>query len=321
MSEGREPVLHPPSASAPPGPPDAGGARASAAQRLRRLVGGDGIGAVGLVLFVTIAVLPIAVSLGYALLYSIGAVGLLSDGLTGAHWQVLVQEAEIWRAFGWSLYIAGATVLLAISLALALALGLHRPLSEGPLSTIIYLPLAIPGTVAAFLVFQLFSGAGWMARVALTLGLIDAPAQFPDLVQDPWGIGIIAAHVGLAVPFFVLLFGQIYESERVRSLMELAATLGASRSQRLYRIAVPILLKRAFTNVLLLFVAVLGSYEIPLLLDQQSPQMLSVLTMRKYGLYDLADKPEAFIIALLYTALVGVVIALAFRYGHDAYDV
>ena len=48
----------------------------------------------------------------------------------------------------------------------------------------------------------------------------------------------------------------------------------------------------------------LGSFEIPLLLGPQSPQMISVLARRKFGLFDLEQKPQAFIIALLYTGLV-----------------
>ena len=288
--------------------------------RLHRLIGGDPVGLLGLGLFVTVAVLPIVISLGYAALYSIGAVGLLSDGLTLAHWRTLVESPEIVRSFGWSLYIAATTTVLAVGIALSITLLLRRRLSRGWLSYVVYFPLAIPGTVAAFVVFQVLSGAGFASRVALHLGLIAEQAQFPNLVQDAWGIGILVAHVGLAVPFFTLLFLQIYTGERIQSLLSLAATLGATPAQRIRRVAVPILLKRAFTNILLLFVAVLGSYEIPLLLDQQSPQMLSVLTMRKYALFDLHEKPEAFIIALLYTALVGTLIALAFRYGRDAFD-
>jgi len=279
---------------------------------LTKHLGQDGIGAVGLVLFVMIAVLPIAASIAYAALYSVGGVGLLSEGWTLRHWMRLASDTEIWASFGWSLYVAGTTVVLGVGLALVLALSLHESLAEGPLSYVIYAPLAIPATVAAFLVFQLFSGGGLTARVAYHLGLIATPGQFPGLVQDAWGLGIIVAHVALAVPFFTLLFVQIYRGEQVRALLQVASTLGADGWEQLYRVAMPVLLRQAFANVVLLFIAVLGSFEIPLLLGRQAPQMVSVLTYRKYGLYDLAEKPEAFMIALLYTVLVAGLLTVAF---------
>ncbi len=281
---------------------------------------GNSLGAVGLALFVVVALLPIAFSLGYAVAYSVGAVGLLSDGLTLGYWARLLVRGEVWASFGLSLYVAGATVVLTVSLALTLALYLRRPLQYGPISYIIYFPLALPATVAAFLVFQLFSGAGYAARLLLRLGVIEEVSQFPGLIHDAFGVGIIAAHVGLAVPFFTLLFVQIHNTERLSALAQLAQTLGASRTQVLYRVSVPILLTRSTTNILLLFITVLGSYEIPLLLGRQAPQMLSVLTMRKYAMFDISQKPEAFIVAVLYTVLVVGLIVLAFRKGTIAYD-
>ena len=278
------------------------------------------LGLTGLALFVLVAILPIGFSLAYAAAYSLGWVGLLSEGFTFAYWAKVAAGGEVWGTFGWSLYVATVTVVLTVGLALVLALYLRRPLQHGPLSYVIYFPLALPATVAAFLVFQLFSGAGYLARVALALGLIESAEQFPSAVHDPYGVGIILAHVGITVPFFILLFIQVYNTEKVGALMQLARTLGARRRDTVYRVAVPILLQKAATNVLLLFIAVLGSYEIPLLLGRQSPEMLSVLTMRKYSLFDLSQKPEAFIVALLYTAFVLALLILAFRRGRVAYD-
>ena len=41
--------------------------------------------------------------------------------------------------------------------------------------------------------------------------------------------------------------------------------------------------------------------------------MLSVLTYRKYALFDIAQKPEAYILALGYAAVVLGLVALVFR--------
>lgn len=270
---------------------------------------------IGLALLVVVVAAPVAFSLGYAALYSIGAVGLLSDGLTTEHWRAMFGRREVWSSLLLSLHVAVSTVLLATGIALALALLLRRPLERGPLSALLYVPLAIPGIVAAFLTFQLFAGGGLVGRWAAALGLADGPGELLPLVQDPWGLGIIATHVALAVPFFTLLFSELYRTEGVEDLETLATSLGASHRQTLWKVTVPVLLRQGATNLVLFFIVVLGSFEIPLLLGRQAPQMLSVLTYRKFALFDLAERPEAYVLALLYTALVFALLALLRQRG------
>ncbi len=267
----------------------------------------------GLLLFLAIAVLPIAVSLSYALLYSLGLAGLLRAGLTLEPWRAVLGSGEIWESVGLSAAVAAAVVAFTAACGLALALGFRGRVDGGWLGYALYLPLALPGAVAAFYTFQMLTGGGLVARVLLRLGLLTGPASFIPLVQDRWAVGIIGTHTALAAPFFALLFARLYESERVEELVLLARSLGASSRQCRWRVQVPLLLHAASTNLALLFVVVLGSYEIPLLLGRQAPQMLSVLTMRKFASFDLHQKPEAFVVALLYTASVMVLIAGLFR--------
>ena len=270
-------------------------------------------GTLGLLLFLAIAVLPIAASLLYALLYSVGLAGLLRAGLTLEPWLAVLGSREIWESVGLSAAVAAAVVVLTTVLGLALTLVFRGRLDRGLLGHALYLPLALPGAVAAFFTFQMLTGGGLVARALLRLGLLREPAGFFPLVQDRWAIGIVLTHTALAAPFFALLFARLYESERVEELAVLARSLGASSRQCRWRVEVPLLLHAAGTNLALLFVVVLGSYEIPLLLGRQAPQMLSVLTMRKFASFDLQQKPEAFVVALLYTAFVLALIAGLFR--------
>lgn len=73
----------------------------------------------------------------------------------------------------------------------------------------------------------------------------------------------------------------------------------------------PVLLRQSFPTLVLYFIFVMGSYEIPLLLGSQSPQMMSVLTIRKLQRFDLTDMPQAYVVGVLYTVfVVGVVVFL-----------
>ena len=269
----------------------------------------DPVGAAGLLLFLGLAILPIGLSLVYAALYSLGLTGLLGRGLTGSHWRAVLGSRELWTSLGLSAGVALAVVAATTAAALFLALSLRERVERGPVSYLIYLPLALPGAVVAFLVFQMLTGGGLVPRVLVWLGL-SGPVS---LVQDRWALGIVLAHVALAVPFFTLLFADLYRSERIGELASVARSLGAGPGQCLRRVEIPLLLRAGAANLALLFILVLGSYEIPLLLGRQAPQMLSVLTLRKYALFDIAQKPQAFVVALVYTALVLVLIGILFR--------
>ncbi|HXU28950.1 MAG TPA: ABC transporter permease [Thermoanaerobaculia bacterium] len=264
-------------------------------------------------LFLLAAVLPIAASLAYAFLYTIGLAGLLSTGFSLHSWARMLGASELWTSFGLSIAVAAAVVTLATAGGLALSLVLRGSIEGGPLGTFLYLPLALPYTVAGFVTYQLLAPTGLFSRLAFRLGWVAGPADFPALTNDRFALGILAAHVALALPFMALLFTQLQASERVDRFAALARSLGATPGQALRRVVVPMLLSRAATPMLLLFVVVLGSYEIPLLLGRQAPQMLSVLTYRKWQRFDILQKPEAFVVALVYTLFALAVLVAALR--------
>ncbi len=268
----------------------------------------------GAAFFAVVVVIPLVFSLGYAVLYSVGLAGLLREGFTLAHWSALF-SGDLLGSFTWSAYLATTATTLTLVLALLLALVLRVRIESGLLGTLLYLPLSFPATAAALVVFLALSPFGTLARIARAAGLLDVGEGMPNLVHDAFGTGILVAHVGLAFPFFVLLFVQLYQQERVEDLVAVAQSLGSTPRQALWRVTLPVLLRRAAPSLVLLFVVVLGSYEIPLLLDRQSPQMLSVLAMRKFALFDITQKPEAFVVAVAYTAVVLAGLAALFRSG------
>jgi putative spermidine/putrescine transport system permease protein len=181
--------------------------------------------------------------------------------------------------------------------------------TRGALSFFIYLPLSIPAIVMAFFIFQLLGKGGWLSRLSYQLGLIGALEQFPDWVNDNYGIGIIVAHVIMATPFFTIFFANLYQNERLGEYLHLAATLGAKKRQRIFRVAVPVLLRRGLATVFLYFMFVMGSYEIPLLVGSQSVQMVSIRTIQRLQRYNLGDIPEAYAISVAYTLMVVALLA------------
>ena len=122
-----------------------------------------------------------------------------------------------------------------------------------------------------------------------------------------------------AFPLLTLYFLNTWTTARVDRYCRLAASLGASRAQCRWQVALPMLVRRGRSLILLAFLFNLGSYEVPLLLGSQSPQMFSVLTQRHFGRFDLHDRPQAFVLATTYFCLVSVSLMLFFKWrrSHD----
>ncbi len=264
-------------------------------------------------LFVLFAVAPLLLGFVYALLYSFGLTGVLNDGFTLEHWNKVIFESSFWQTLGFSLYISLTTMALSLFFALMIVIKWNQNLHKGFLSYIIYLPLAFPGIVMAFYVFQLLSKGGFLSRVFYNLNLLENLSDFPDWINDAHGVGIIFSLVLLITPFFVILYANMYRNERIEELSQLAATLGAKTSQINLKIIAPVLLRKSAFTVILFVILVMGTYEIPLLLGRQNPAMLSPFVLDKLQRFNLNDIPQAYAISILYMFLVAVIIFTLYK--------
>jgi len=267
---------------------------------------------IGILFFILIGVVPFAAAFIYALLYSFGILGVFNDGFTLKFWESVFESGEFISSFGYSALIALIATFISVSGALWITLKFRNNLDKRFLSFVMYLPLAIPGVVAGFFTFQLFSKAGFFSRLAYSLGLISEARQFPDLVNDSYAIGIILAFITMIMPFFVLLFLNVYKNERLQELGILAQSLGAKKNQVTTKVYLPILLKKTWILIVLYFIFLLGAYEIPLILGQESPQMLSVLIIREIKQFDLSQISEGYVVAVIYTIVVSISAILLF---------
>lgn len=258
---------------------------------------------ISLAFFLVLTAVPLGAGLIYALLYSLGLTGILNHGFTIEHWQkLLLGDAFLW-SLSFSVWVALVTMAISVALALAAVLRWQRAFERRFLSFLIYLPLVFPAMVVGFYTFQMLAKSGVLSRVSYQLGWISNLNQFPDWINDNWGIGIIVAHTFMATPFLIILFSNLYQNERLDEFVKLAETLGASRRQIVWRVTTPVLLNRAFATLVLYFIFVMSSYEIPLLLGSQSREMISVLTIRKLQRFNLNDIPQAYAISVLYGAI------------------
>lgn len=265
-----------------------------------------------LILFSIIGLLPFALAFGYTLLHSFGIIGVTNDGFTLEHWAAVFRSGEMISSFFYSGIIAIVSLVLSVGIAMLFVVKFHRLLERKWISYITFLPLALPGIVAAFFTLQVLSKSGFFSRIAYNLGLISGIEAFPDLVNDRYAIGIILVLVSIAMPFFVILFQNIYNREQLSSLRELALSIGATESQANRKVVIPILFQKSRVIIGLYFIFLFGVYEVPLILGQESPQMVSVLIVRELRQFDITKLSEGYAIASAYTVLIVAAVVLIF---------
>lgn len=268
---------------------------------------------ISFLLLLLFAVAPLLMGIVYALLYSFGIVGVLNNGFTFQHWHIAFASNEVLFSFLYTIFLSVVSLLLCVTAGMWLAIYLGNRLRKGITSYIIYLPMAFPSIVAAFFFFQFLSNAGLLSRIFYKMGLTTGITSFPNLVNDRYSIGIIIAQFFLTLPVFVLLYLSIISNENIKRLGTLAASLGASRTQILWNITVPSLLRKSFPTIILFFIFKLGSYEVPLLLGRSSPETISVLIVRKMQRFNLMDIPQGYVVAVIYALLVITLLVISLK--------
>jgi len=203
------------------------------------------------------------------------------------------------RSFILTFHIAFTSTFIASILAVASAM-LLRPAFRGKrfVQFIFSLNLTIPHLVGAVGVLYLFSGSGLVSRLATGAGLIDSPAGFPAMVNDPWAIGIIIQYVWKEIPFIgvivlaiLLSVGEDYES--------VARSLGANRWQAFRNVTLPLIMPGVVSASVIVFAFTFGAFEIPWLLGSTFPKALPVLAFESYTDVDLAARPQAMAMAMV----------------------
>ncbi|MFM7037077.1 MAG: hypothetical protein ACKO2L_05080 [Planctomycetaceae bacterium] len=245
---------------------------------------------------------------GYAVAFSLGGVGLISAGWTLEHWQLAISGSRLWR----SLLLSGALAVCSTTLgwlaALSMVTGSRRLRTDLRLQALWCLPLAIPPAVQGFLGGVVLSRGGLLSRLCWWLGLTDGVEDFPVLVQDRHGTGLLLTMTAASIPLLVLFLTRTWMAIRIDDYLTVACSLGASRTFALRHVAIPMLWRRSRFLLLLMLLWNFSAWELPLLLGQQSPRMLSVLIQQSSGQFVLEERPQAFVHAVVYLCLAGLAV-------------
>jgi putative spermidine/putrescine transport system permease protein len=263
----------------------------------------------------TIVLVLLGASLFYAVAESVGYVSVIgqNDVSLSAYRATLDLNSEFWISLSFSLWISIASTMTSSVVALALAVWLSE--RRGNMDTLaLNWNLAFPHLVWSVALLLFLSQSGLFARWSASLGWIDATNQFPVLVRDRFGIGVILSYVGKEIPFLTIIILSVLRSQAV-GYDVVAENLGASRWQRLRYVTIPQVLPALLAGDLLVFGFIFSSYEVPALLGIGYPRALPVLALRFFLDPDLRARSEGMVISLIITLIVILVAIISLRIG------
>ena len=250
--------------------------------------------------------------LGVSILQSLGYSSEAGfNEMTLEHYRRVFSSRGFLSGFFFSLRISVISSALAAVFGVSIAyLLVMQNKSWRIVTALLKLPIIVPHLVAAFLIFTLFSQSGLLARVGVLLGWIETSREFPALVFDQRGIGIILAYIWKGAPFIFLIVYQVLRSIE-KDMVEAAKNLGARGGDLFFRIFLPLSLPSIFSSFIILFAFSFGSYEIPFLLGPTTPRALPVLAYVEYISPDWSNRPYAMAINMV---LAGTSVLLVWLY-------
>lgn len=228
-------------------------------------------------LFGAATLMALLQSFGYAPWYGVNTFPDLT------YFAALWGSSIFWVSLGYTLYYALVSTFLALVLAILLSLALIKAFpGKGMFKFVYKLPLMIPYLVGIALAIIMLGNGGLFSRAAAGLGLIDDPSQFPKILHNHAGWGIIAVYVWKQTPFITLavyavLLGVGRETE------EAAAILGANRWQIFFQVTLPQILPGIVSSTLICFSFNLGAFEAPFIIGGGFPDTLPVVAWRYFN--------------------------------------
>lgn len=214
------------------------------------------------------------------------------------------------KSFFFSVYVGLSSAATAVVIGTVLSYFIWRlPLEKQKYAIVYKIPLILPHIAVAFITLILFSRSGFISSVLRRAGVLDSQNAFPTILYAGNGVGIIIAYVYKEVPFVMLMVLGILMKLDPRHLVT-ARMLGASGIRSFFRIVIPFLMPIINTTFIFLFLYAFGAFDIPFLLSESKPEMLSIYVYNLYFKRDLINRPYAMAVLLVMLVFSGLFITV-----------
>ena len=211
----------------------------------------------------------------------------------------LMADSSFFSSFGFSLQVAAVSALLSVAAGTVLAYRVWLlPKRLANIALIYKIPLILPHLAVAFVVLVFWSQSGVLSSLAYSLGLFQSMQDFPNILFSGWGLGMILAYTLNGTPFAMLLVLALLARFDPRQI-QTAAMLGASGVRTFFTVVIPRMAPAMHTGFIILFLYSFGAFDIPYLLSESQPGMLSIHVYNLYFKHDLSRRPEAMAILVI----------------------
>lgn len=226
------------------------------------------------------------------------------------HYRDLARDQGLGLSLRLSLFVAFFSAAGSVLGGTVLALALWRmPPGLRRVGVVSKIGLILPHVAVAFLVLLMLGRTGLVSSALFQLGVISAPEQFPDILHTGSGLGMILAFLFKGIPFALLLVGAVLFGFDIR-LIQTARMLGAGHWLTFWSVTLPRLLPAMHSAFIILFLYAFGSFDIPFVLGESHPGMLSIRVFDIFFHRDLSQRPQAmailavmFVFAALFAVL------------------
>jgi sulfate transport system permease protein len=253
-------------------------------ERARRRANRGSLPGFGLSLGVTLTYLCLIV------LIPLAGLAFKSASLTAHDFWQAVTSARALAAYRISFggALAAGLVNGVFGLMLAWVLTRYRLPGKALLDAMVDLPFALPTAVAGIALTALFTESGWLGRFLEPHGIKIAFAP----------AGVVIAMVFVGVPFVVRTVQPVL-MDIDPSMEEVAATLGATRVQTLWRVILPAVMPALLTGFALAFARALGEYGSIVFISGNMPMRTEIVPLLIVTKLEQYDYPGATAIALV----------------------
>jgi putative spermidine/putrescine transport system permease protein len=225
---------------------------------------------------------------------------------------------QFWSGLWLTIWVSIASTFVSAIIALWSALLLRQTFIGKKIATFLFqLNLPVPHLVIAIGMIFLFSQSGLAARAAAQLGWIATPNDFPVLLRDAGGVGIILAYLWKEVPFFGIVILAILQSVG-EDYEDLARSLGANRWQRFRYVILPLVMPGLLSSSIIVFAFTFGTYEVPKLLGVRFPEMLPVMALEFFLNPDLNARAEGMALSMIIAAITLLIVVAYMWAGNRA---
>lgn len=244
----------------------------------------------------------------YGLLQSLGwnpRIGNMELSLD-AYINIMTSERyadQFWTGLLLTIWVSFASTFFSAVIAITGALLIRKTTKGKKFSTFLFqLNLPIPHVVAAIGILFLFSQSGLLSRIGSEAGLIGSPSDFPILVRDRFGAGIILAYIWKEVPFIGIIVLAILQSLG-EDYEDIAASLGANVWQRFRYVILPLIMPGLLSASIIVFTFTFGAYEMPAILGVRSIRMLPVMSLEFFRNPDLNARAEGMAMSMIIASM------------------